>query len=286
MLAGPKFEVMSAAAANAAKAGSAAPVNVGAIRTQPPNQHRASSTASSPAQSQQSVFELSSDGGTVAGENASVPTVLSSLNVPEAITAERLGYKDELERRFIWDRVIGHGRHGTVVRAVVDRADGTEFACKCMPKIAPADCVPDNTPEARTAANELQLEHIRREINLFTRLRSSLNVAKLEQVYEDDSHVYLVMEMCRGKSLSELAEEENTPEQDVSTYMRSVVRTIAQCHEVGEVHGAPAPNKFRLLSEDRDAQLKATGFGRLGATTGASAVYQTCIHISAAYELP
>jgi hypothetical protein len=271
---------MSSAAASVAKSGSASSVSLGALRAQKTSQpsQKVSSGLPAPGQSQQSVFTTPADGDSAASESTD-PSVLSSLNVPEAAPGERLGYKDELERRFIWDRVIGHGQHGTVVRAVVDRADGTEFACKCMPKIAPADCVPNNTREALKTANELQLEHIRREISLFTRLRSSLNVAKLEQVYEDDSHVYLVMERCRGKSLAEISEEDDVAEQDVSTYMRSVVRTIAQCHEAGEVHGAVAPNKFRLLTEDRDAQLKATGFGRLGAKTGARMFPLPCIHV-------
>ena len=244
----------------------------------PPASHRAgqhSKTASgdlpgtSGRPSQRSVFDAPGQ-----QEASAVDTPFtSSLDDPDNPSSNpaRLGYKDELERRFIWDRVIGRGQHGTVVRVVVDRADGTEYACKRMPKAAPDDCVPDNTADARAAADDLQLEHIRREIGLFTKLRSSLNVAKLEQVYEDKTHVYLVMEMCRGKTLAQVAESADTSEQEVSTYMRSVIRTIAQCHDKGEAHGAVAPGKFRLLSEDRDAQVKATGFGRLGAKAGARA---------------
>ena len=98
--------------------------------------------------------------------------------------------------------MLGRGRHGTVVRAVIDRFDGTEYACKRMPKLAPDAA---GTPAERRQANAEQLENIKREIGLFTKLRSSLNVAKLEQVHEDKTHVYLVMEMCRGPSLDQVA---------------------------------------------------------------------------------
>jgi serine/threonine protein kinase len=117
------------------------------------------------------------------------------------------------------------------VRAVIDRFTGREYACKRLPKAAVFDAAAgEPSADARAAANAAQLDHIKREIGLFTKLRSSLNVAKLEQVYEDRSHVYLVMEMCKGPTLEAKAAAEGgtLPEGTVAGYMRSVVRTIAQ----------------------------------------------------------
>lgn len=205
-----------------------------------------------------------------AGSNfdSSAP-IVSSFDDPDDASPARLGYKDELEVRFIWDRVLGKGRYGTTTRVVIDRFSGTEYACKRMPKRAPADLLPDNaTKEQRVEADELQLRHIRREITLFSKLRSSLNVARLEQVYEDATHVYLVMEKCSGPSLAEVTIDGDIEEQDVRNYMRSVVRTVVQCHDEDEPHGAVAPGKFMLLSEDRQSPLKATGFGRLHPAKG------------------
>lgn len=87
-------------------------------------------------------------------------------------------------------------------------------------------------------------------------------------MYEDKENVYLVMEMCRGPTLEQKARAADLKEADVSGYMRSVVRTIAQCHDKDEPHGAVAAGKFMLLNEEREAPVKATGFGRL--TKGAS----------------
>lgn len=91
------------------------------------------------------------------------------------------------------------------------------------------------------------------------------------QVYEDATHVYVVMEMCRGPSLEAQAGSGDLREADVARYMRSVVRTIVQVHDTGDKHGAVAPSKFMLLSEDRDADVKATGFGRAADAPGEGA---------------
>ena len=79
------------------------------------------------------------------------------------------------------------GRHGTRVNVVIDRFTGKEYACKRMPKYASrgqkgADGKSELNEEQLAAADEAQLAHIRREIGLFDRLRSSLNVAKMETV--------------------------------------------------------------------------------------------------------
>lgn len=194
-----------------------------------------------------------------------VPNVCGEDACNDQVGHAQLGYKDELEVRFIWDRVLGKGRHGTSTRVVIDRFTGQEYACKKMPKQVPRDLLPEKASSQEVAdADSQQIDHIRREITLFTKLRSSLNVAKLEQVYEDAKNVYLVMEKCDGPTLAEVSEAGPVHEADVSTYMRSVVRTIVQCHDENEAHAGVEPYKFMLLTEDRQSTVKATGFGRHG----------------------
>ena len=43
---------------------------------------------------------------------------------------------------------------------------------------------------------------MKREVEVLRRLRGCLNVASLEAVYEDDSHVHLVLEYCKGGELA------------------------------------------------------------------------------------
>ena len=46
------------------------------------------------------------------------------------------------------------------------------------------------------------VEAVKREVEVLRRLRGCLNVASLEAVYEDDSHVHLVLEYCKGGELA------------------------------------------------------------------------------------
>lgn len=45
------------------------------------------------------------------------------------------------------------------------------------------------------------LDSIRQEVEVLRRLRGSLNVATLTDVYEDDTHVHIIMELCKGGEL-------------------------------------------------------------------------------------
>jgi len=45
------------------------------------------------------------------------------------------------------------------------------------------------------------MEAVKREVEVLRRLRGCLNVAALEDVYEDDSHVHMVLEYCKGGEL-------------------------------------------------------------------------------------
>ncbi len=51
-----------------------------------------------------------------------------------------------------------------------------------------------------------------------------------EEVYEDEEHVYIIMELCRGGELLRRVGTSHYSERTVASYMRAVLRTIAQCH--------------------------------------------------------
>ncbi len=77
---------------------------------------------------------------------------------------------------------------------VRSRATGVEYACKSISK---ALDVPNVSPQRQ----EQHLANIKREVAVLRKLRGTLNVVYLEDVYEDDTHVHAVMELCKGGEL-------------------------------------------------------------------------------------
>ena len=63
-----------------------------------------------------------------------------------------------------------------------------------------------------------------------SRLRGTLNVVHLEGAFEDDEHVFLVTQLCRGGELAHRIGERAYTERTVASIMRAVLRTLAQCH--------------------------------------------------------
>ena len=45
------------------------------------------------------------------------------------------------------------------------------------------------------------LDAIRQEVEVLRRLRGSLNMATLEDIFEDNTHVHIIMELCQGGEL-------------------------------------------------------------------------------------
>jgi calcium-dependent protein kinase len=59
---------------------------------------------------------------------------------------------------------------------------------------------------------------ILRELDAVRRLRGALNVAALEEAYEDDDNVYMITELCRGGELWHRIGERHYSERTVSHF--------------------------------------------------------------------
>lgn len=63
------------------------------------------------------------------------------------------------------------------------------------------------------------------------------NVVKLLEVYEDDDHVYLVLELMTGGELFDrIVDKEHYSEKEASDCIRPVVDCIKYCHSLGIAH--------------------------------------------------
>lgn len=164
-----------------------------------------------------------------------------------------LGYPRALHDRYLVGQLLGSGGNGTV-HIVRDRTTGEEFACKSIPKTLQAD---KHSP-AKVAGH---LDAVRREIEVLTRLRGTLNVVAMQEVLEDANSVHLIMELCRGGELWHRIGDRHYSERTVASFMRAVLRTIAQCHSHNILHRDIKPGNFLMLHQGDRAPLKAIDFG-------------------------
>jgi calcium-dependent protein kinase len=142
------------------------------------------------------------------------------------------------------------------VRLVEHRATGATFACKTLPKVLPEQA---GVVSAKKSADHLSA--VKREIEVMRRLRGTLNVARLEQVFEDEENIHIVMEYCRGGELLHTLGQKHYSEQTVASVMRATLRTLAQCHSHHILHLDVKPGNFMLLDSSDTAPLKAIDFG-------------------------
>jgi len=71
----------------------------------------------------------------------------------------------------------------------------------------------------------------------------------------------LILELCAGGELWHAIGERHYSERTAASYMRAVLRTLAQCHAAGILHRDVKPGNFMLLSSDERAPVKAVDFG-------------------------
>lgn len=135
-------------------------------------------------------------------------TVEAPSAASEDITAPmEFGYDREIDKKYDWGKELGKGGNG-VVRVVVDRATGQEYACKAIKKVLEGDL-----SDKKKAGH---VESIKREIEVLRRLSGSLNIVKLVDVYEDEQQVYVVQELCKGGELWHRIGEKHYSERTVS----------------------------------------------------------------------
>lgn len=114
-------------------------------------------------------------------------------SAPDSPPSPDLGYSREFSKRFDIGEKIGSGGNATVC-VVSDKMTRKVFACKSIKKTVEGP----NISESKHAGH---ISSIKREIQVLKKLRGSLNVACLEEVYEDATSVHLVLDYCKGGEL-------------------------------------------------------------------------------------
>uniref|UniRef100_A0A453N4J7 non-specific serine/threonine protein kinase n=1 Tax=Aegilops tauschii subsp. strangulata TaxID=200361 RepID=A0A453N4J7_AEGTS len=146
-------------------------------------------------------------------------------------------------------RLLGHGQFGYTF-AAVDRLSGDRVAVKRI----------DKAKMTRPVA----VEDVKREVKILKALKGHENIVHFDNAFEDDSYVYIVMELCEGGELLDriLAKKNSRySEKDAAVVVRQMLKVAAECHLRGLVHRDMKPENFLFKSTKEDSPLKATDFG-------------------------
>ncbi|CAI0461680.1 unnamed protein product [Linum tenue] len=159
------------------------------------------------------------------------------------------GYDKEFNKRYTIGKLLGHGQFGYTYVAT-DKENGDRVAVKRIDK--------------GKMLLPVAVEDVKREVKILRQLAGHENVVHFINAFEDDSYVYIVMELCEGGELLDriLAKKDSRySEKDAAVIVRQMLKVAAECHLHGLVHRDMKPENFLFKSTKEDSVLKATDFG-------------------------
>ncbi|KAE8010617.1 hypothetical protein FH972_006974 [Carpinus fangiana] len=159
------------------------------------------------------------------------------------------GYAKDFTSCYTIGKLLGHGQFGYTYVAT-DKASGDRVAVKRI--------------EKNKMVLPIAVEDVKREVKILEALTGHENVVQFHNAFEDDSYVYIVMELCEGGELLDriLAKKDSRySEKDAAVVVRQMLKVAAKCHLHGLVHRDMKPENFLFKSTREDSPLKATDFG-------------------------
>jgi len=135
--------------------------------------------------------------------------------------------------------ILGDGSF-SVCRKCTNRQTGEEFAVKIVSR--KIDCT--------------------REINLLRACQGHHNIVNLREVYYDEAHTYLVLELLRGGELLErIRRKDRFTESEASQIMRNLISAVNFMHSRGVVHRDLKPENLLFTDDSEQADIKIVDFG-------------------------
>lgn len=118
----------------------------------------------------------------------------------------------DISEKYELGQELGRGEFG-VTYLCTETETGEKFACKSISK--------------KKLKMAVDVEDVRREVEIMRRLPKHPNVVSLKDTYEDDSAVHIVMELCEGGELFDrIVARGHYTERAAANVLRTVVEVI------------------------------------------------------------
>ncbi|XP_016457690.1 calcium-dependent protein kinase 32 [Nicotiana tabacum] len=153
----------------------------------------------------------------------------------------------DIETTYELGRELGRGEFG-VTYLCTEKSTGEFYACKSISK--------------KKLRTRIDIEDVRREVEIMKNLPQHPNIVTLKDTYEDDIAVHLVMELCEGGELFDrIVTRGHYTERAAAAVTRTIVEVIQMCHKHGVMHRDLKPENFLFGNKKETAPLKAIDFG-------------------------
>uniref|UniRef100_A0A8C5ER00 Ribosomal protein S6 kinase n=1 Tax=Gouania willdenowi TaxID=441366 RepID=A0A8C5ER00_GOUWI len=139
------------------------------------------------------------------------------------------------------DSALGEGSF-SICRRCTHKKTGQKYAVKIVSK----------RMEAQT----------QREIAALKLCDGHSNIVKLHEIYHDQLHTYLVLELLGGGELLErIRQKQHFSETEASRIMRKLVSAVSHMHDVGVVHRDLKPEVLVITKPGDNSEIKIIDFG-------------------------
>ncbi|XP_054804585.1 phosphoenolpyruvate carboxylase kinase 2-like isoform X2 [Prosopis cineraria] len=157
-----------------------------------------------------------------------------------------------LQRDFVVLTELERGRFGTVYKCASRSNADDYFAVKSIDKrvVGAGDFL-----DAQCLSNEVKIAQL---------LHPHPNIVTLHKVYEDETHLHMIFELCDGADLHRRLRRfpqgsVAVPESEASRIMRQLMQAVSHCHRLGVAHRDIKPENILFMGQH--GRLKLADFG-------------------------
>ncbi|XP_016432671.1 phosphoenolpyruvate carboxylase kinase 1 [Nicotiana tabacum] len=152
---------------------------------------------------------------------------------------------ESLKRNYRVSEELGRGRFGAVYKCY-SAATGDLFAVKSIDK----RLIADDSIDRQCLYNEAKIMHL---------LSPNPYIVRLFDVYEEDTHLDMVLELCNsGDLFRRLSSQPVFSESEAVDVMVPLMKAIAHCHRLGIAHRDIKPDNILYNNSN---ELKLADFG-------------------------